>query len=150
MLPENPTRDQIAAALDYEQAALDTLLPTITDEQWHGRMREDGWTIHDIVGHIADSSYGLAYLVRNGPPADGQPSVDERNEQRRQRMREMPRAVLEQRVGSGFAAAREALAASADLSVPGPFGPRMTVGQVLALIGQHAAGHRHEIEALLT
>lgn len=145
----NPTKEELTAALEGERAAFTALLPRISDEQWSTLQREDGWTIHDIVGHVADSSYGLAWLIENGSPG-GAVDVNARNAERRERMRQMPRSELEKRVGSGFDAALAALDRTDDLSLPGPFGPDRSKGQWFQIIALHNGSHRVEIEQLLS
>lgn len=149
MEPEQPARERIRAELDAEAAALRALLERISDAEWHSRQRADGWTIHDIVSHIADSSYGISRMVTLGLPPGVQLDVHARNAERRERLRDLPRPEVERRVGSGFATARDALATVADMDAPGPAGSNRTVGEWLALIPLHNASHREEIEQLL-
>jgi uncharacterized protein (TIGR03083 family) len=143
-----PTREQILAAYDAEEAALKALLARISEEQWSGPARADGWKIHDIVGHIGDSAYGLARLSGMTPEQSSGLDIHALNEQRRAKNTARSRAEIEERVGSGFAAARAALTPELDLSAPSPFLGR-NVGELLMVVALHTAGHRQEIEALL-
>lgn len=145
-----PTRAQILAAYDAEEAALQVLLGRISDQQWNGLVRSDGWTIHDIVAHIGESAYGLARLASVRPSI----TVDLAglNEQHRQKSRSLERAKVEQRLTSGFGAARALLATDMDLSdtLVGGLFPGVTVGALLFGIATHSAEHRQQIEELLT
>lgn len=148
MTQPTPTRQELLAAFDAEEAALKAVLARISDEQWNGPTRADGWTIHDIVGHIGESAYGLARLSALTPEQASGFDLDSINQQRREKNATRSRAEIEERVGSGFAAARAALTPELDLSAPGAF-PGSNVGGLLMVIALHTAEHRQEIEALL-
>ncbi|HEU4324331.1 MAG TPA: DinB family protein [Roseiflexaceae bacterium] len=144
-----PTREEILAAYDAEEAALRELSSRISDEQWSGLKRGDGWTIHDIIAHIGEGAYGLARLAAVRPNM----TIDlaELNEQRRQKSRALGRAEVEQRLASGFGAGRALLATDVDLGerlAGGPF-PGVPVGALLLRLATHSAEHRQEIEAML-
>ncbi|GAB4194518.1 MAG: hypothetical protein OHK0022_10580 [Roseiflexaceae bacterium] len=144
-----PTREQILAAYDAEEAALKELAARISDEQWRGLARSDGWTIHDIVAHIGESAYGLSRLISMRPAS----ALDlaAHNEQRRQRNVQQERAEIERRLVSGFGAARALLASDVDLAdvlAGGPF-PSAPVGVILMRVATHSAEHRQQIEELL-
>ena len=148
MSSETPTREQLLAAYAAEEAELTALLARIPDAAWQTIQREDGWTIHDIVCHIADGASGIPRLVLEGPPPAGF-DLNTLNEQRRQQNCSLPRPEVEGRLKAGFAAARSAAEQAPELAAPGPFGPDRTVGQWLQIIALHSAGHRQEIEQLL-
>jgi uncharacterized damage-inducible protein DinB len=149
MAQDIPTQETLRADIDAAQAMLQELLPRISDDDWHNLRRDDGWSIHDIVGHIADSSYGIARMLTAGLPPGTKLSVDERNTARRESMRTLPRAEVEKRIASGFDAARETLSSIPDLNAPGPPGMEYNAGQWLAIIPPHVAAHQQEIEDLL-
>lgn len=140
---------QVLAALSAEEAAMQVLLTRIDDQAWQTLARNDGWTIHDIVAHIADSTYGIAQLILKGPPPEARIDLDAYNQQRRERLADLPRATVEQRITSGFAAARQAVQAAPDPAQVIAYGPHRTAGEWLLLLAPHIAGHRSEIEQLL-
>ncbi len=148
MESETATCESILTALATEDAAMQQLLASISDEQWHTLKRDDGWTIHDIVGHIADSSYGITRLLSQGLPPGMALDVNARNAERRERLSTLPRSEIEQRVSTGFAAVRDLLATDIDLNAPAV--ANWTVGQWLSLVPVHVASHRQEIEQLLS
>jgi uncharacterized damage-inducible protein DinB len=149
MAQDIPTRETIRADIDAAQEALQELLPRISDDDWHNLRRDDGWSIHDIVGHIAASSYSIARMLTVGLPPGAKLNVDEHNAARRESMRALPRVEVEQRIASGFDAARETLRSIPDLNAPGPPGLDRNAGQWLAIIPLHVAAHQQEIEDLL-
>jgi uncharacterized protein (TIGR03083 family) len=148
MTQENPTREQILAAYDAEEAALKALFARVGDEQWSGPTRDDGWTVHDIVAHIGDTAHGLSSVIRMTPEQIGGLDIHALNQQRREQNKTRPRAEVEQHVSSGFATARKAASPDLNLAAASPI-PGRSVGQLLYAIALHAAGHRQEIEALL-
>ena len=148
MTHDTPTCDQLLAALDAEEAELNTLFTRISDAQWSGPTRDDGWTVHDIAGHIGDSAESLARLAGMTPAQLGPLDLHALNAQTRQKNRASTRAEIEALVGRGFAAARAAARPGLDLARPSLLAGR-SIGQLLLLITEHAAGHREEIEALL-
>ncbi|MCG8353461.1 MAG: DinB family protein [Chloroflexales bacterium] len=149
MAQEITTRETIRADINAAQEDLQELMPRISDDDWYNLQRDDGWSIHDIVGHIADSSYGIARMLTAGLPPGAKLNIDERNAARRESMRTLPRAEIEQRLASGFDAARETLSSIPDLNAPGPPGIERNAGQCLAIIPLHVAAHQQEIEDLL-
>ncbi len=149
MNQETPNREEILAAYDAEETALRELVGRISDMQWGGLVRGDGWTIHDIVAHIGEAAYGLARVAAVRP--DMTLDLDQLNEQRRQKSRVLGRVEVEGRLASGFAAGRALLATDVDLRdtlAGGPF-PGVSVGALLMRLATHSAEHRREIEALL-
>lgn len=148
MTQETPTREQILAAYDAEEAALKALFARIGDEQWSGPTRGDGWTVHDIVAHIGDTAHGLSSVIRMTPEQVSGLDIHALNQQRREQNKTRPRDEIEQQVSSGFAAARKATTPDLDLAASSPI-PGRSVGQLLFAIAHHAAGHRQEIEELL-
>ena len=151
-----PSREDLLATLERERAALLELLPRFGDEQLRVATRADGWTAHDIAMHTADSNYGLALMVLGEiPPAmqineqTGWMSVDDLNEQRRQKNAALPREKVMSRMASSFDHARRAIETIDDYDAPGPLGPRYTKGQWLKRIVDHAGEHRRDLEQLL-
>src|SRR5690348_8555195 len=97
MSSETPTREQILAAYADEEANLNALLARIPDTAWQTLQRADGWTIHDIVCHIADGAGGIPRLVLEGPPPTGF-DLNALNEQRRQQNCSLSRQEVEERL----------------------------------------------------
>lgn len=151
-----PSRAALLAALEEEQTQMAAQLSQFSDDQWRTLARDDGWTVHDIASHVADTTYGLALMITGqaaAPPMPIDPttgwfSPDEYNEIRRQKNRDLPREKVMSRMASSFDAARRAVEATDDYDVPVTFGPRATTGYVLQRIVDHSAGHRAELERL--
>lgn len=151
------TRERLLTALDRERAALLDLLPRFSDEQWRTVAREDGWTAHDIVMHLADANYGLALIVLGEiqPPlqldeASGwMAGLDDYNEQRRQKNAALSREKALSRSANALDQARRAIESVDDLDAPGAYGPVHTKGQWLQRIVQHTRIHRRDLEQML-
>jgi len=150
------SREDLLATLERERDAMLALLPRFGDEQLRTATRADGWTAHDIAMHTADSNYGLALMVLGeiAPNTQineqtGWMSVDDLNEQRRQKNATLPRAKVVSRMASSFDHARRAIETIDNYDAPGPLGPRHTKGQWLKRIVDHAGEHRRDLEQLL-
>ena len=149
------TTAALQAALNDEQQALTGLLPRIDDATWQGGKRADGWTVHDIVAHMADSTYGLSLLVLGEvkPSLElderGWLKADGHNAERRAKLAALPRAKIESRLQASFDYARRAIDATADLNAPGPYGAIHTRGRWLNRIVEHLHEHRGDLEKLL-
>jgi len=142
------THEQVDAAISAEQEAVNTAIAKVTDAEWTTLTRNDGWTIHDMVGHIADSVFSLNYLLTHGMPTDAPPlDIDANNTKNRAASLGKSRAEIEGRVAAAFAGAHQALV-GAELEKPGPF-PNMSIGQVFLFIPGHTVGHREELERIL-
>jgi hypothetical protein len=155
-MPDLSFREDLLDTLERERAAMLELLPRFGDEQLRTVARADGWTAHDIAMHTADSNYGLALMVLGEIPPNpqineqtGWMSVDDLNEQRRQKNATLPRTKVMSRMASSFEHARRAIATIDDYDAPGPLGPRHTKGQWLKRIVDHAGEHRRDLEQLL-
>jgi len=142
------SRDGLAGTVRAEQAALTALLAQVEDDDWAIRTREDGWSIHHVVGHIADSLFGIDRLVRGQLPP-GPLDLDAINAHRYQQKMGLSRAEIEAKLSKGFATILATIDAVTDLDAPGPFGPDRSIGGWLAVAGFHTAGHRQEIERAL-
>jgi hypothetical protein len=151
------TRDDLLAALDQERGALLTLLGRFSDEQWRSTTRDDGWTTHDIVAHLADANYGLALMALGEvqPPMqlDQQTGwmagVDDYNQQRRVKNAALPREKVIGRTSKALDEARRAIETIDDLDAPGPYGPVHTKRQWLQRIVNHTRQHRGDLEQLI-
>lgn len=148
------THDTLHQRLAEEQAELMQLLPSFSDQQWQSTHRDDGWTIHEIVGHLADSNYGLALMVLGEiPPAipiNDQGKLDPSgiNESGRQRNASLPREKIMERLAKSFAHVQRAIDGSPDLHTAGPYGESMTRAMWLERIMDHMKDHRQELAAL--
>ncbi len=143
------TRDGLAGTIRAEQAALKLLLTAINDDDWATRTREDGWTIHDLVGHIADSLFGINMLVRGQLPQGQVLDMDAINAQRRERNLSISRAEIETKLANGFDTVLATVQELPDLDAPGPFGPEQTLGWWLSVTAHHTGEHRAQLEQIL-
>ena len=155
-MPTLATREELLATLDQERATILALLPRFSDDQWRTTTRADGWTVHDIAMHLADSNYGLALMVLGElqPAAKlneqtGWMDVADLNEQRRQKNAALSREKVLSRMTSSFDHARRAIESTADFDAPGPYGPIHTKGQWLRRIVDHTREHHQDLEQLL-
>ena len=154
-MADETSRDALLSSLQQEQNRLLDLLPHFSDEQWQTLARDDGWTVHDIVMHIADSTYGLS-LMELGEiqpslaidPRTGWMDVEALNEQRRQKNATLSREKAMSRITSSFDQARRAIELTNDQDAPGPYGPMYTKGQWLQRIVNHIEEHRHDLEQM--
>lgn len=149
--------DQAAllAALDAEEIALQVALARYSDMALTVTTRADGWTAHDIVAHLSDSTYGLALMLLGEIPVSlpvdpqtGWISPHDYNEQRRQKNAGLSREKLNQRIAGAFTAARRAAAAEVDPTAPGPTGESFTRADWHQRAIDHIRGHRAELEDL--
>jgi uncharacterized damage-inducible protein DinB len=149
-------RAALLPALEVEARTLLALVQAHDGAVLRAATREDGWTAHDILAHIADATYGLALLTLGEAqptlptdPQTGYLSPHEYNEQRRQKNADISHEKLLSRLESAFATARRAIVDTADLAADGPYGPPTTRRDWLQRIVDHAQGHREELSALL-
>lgn len=155
-MPDVPSRAELLAGLADARATLEALLPRFSDAQWHDASRADGWTAHDIVAHIADSSYALARMTLGEiqpvlplNTATNWMDASDLNEQRRQQNRTLSREKLIGRLASALGHAERAISTIDDYAAPGPYGPVHTSGQWLQRIIDHNREHTAELSALL-
>ena len=149
------SHDALLTSLQQEQNRLLDLLPRFSDEQWQISARDDGWTVHDIVMHMADATYGLSLMVLGEiqpslaiDPQTGWMDVGAYNEQRRQKNAGLSREKAMSRITSSFVQARRAIESTDDRDAPGPYGPIYTKGQWLQRIVNHLEEHRHDLEQM--
>lgn len=141
--------------LEEEQQALMALLTGLSDQHWTDVSRSDGWSVHEVVGHLADSNYGLALMTLGEiPPAiplNDQGKLDPSgiNESGRQRNAALGREKIVERLTKSFGHVRRAIDGSADLQADGPYGPGSTRGMWLQRIIDHMAEHRRELEGVI-
>ena len=48
------SRQDVLNSLTEEHNTLMNFLSRLSDEEWRGLLRNDGWSIHDITAHVAD------------------------------------------------------------------------------------------------
>jgi uncharacterized protein (TIGR03084 family) len=113
--------DAVLTALGDEHAQLDSLLTPLEDAGWSRPTRCEGWTVADVVLHLAQTDQlalasaqhrfaeGLAVLAGG---LEGSGNVDDGAAAMVERERGMPYRELYARWRNGAAALREALAAS--------------------------------------
>lgn len=78
--------ERVRASWQREAAAIDAIVGTMNDQSAAQPVRSDGWTTHDLVGHIANSARGfLAYIEGRATQTI---DIDAFNEDRLQRGRE--------------------------------------------------------------
>ena len=111
----------ILTALEAQHSELAALLDDLDDEAWERSTRCEGWTVADVVLHLAQTdelalasakdqfAAGLDVLAGG---LDGQGNVDDGAAAIVARERGMPHAALLERWSTGAAALRDALAAS--------------------------------------
>lgn len=150
-------REALSVALAEERKRVLALVPQFSDDEWRALARDDGWTVHDVAIHVADTTYGLALMLTGqaaAPPMPVDPTTGwftphEYNEARRQKNRDLPREKVFSRMNGAFDAAERAIETIQDYHAPITFGPTATTGAVLQRIIDHSAGHRAELEQLL-
>lgn len=150
------TREDLLAALEQERAAILDLLPRFGDEQWSAVTRDDGWSVHDIAAHLADSNYGLALMILGEIPMalqrderTGWMNVDDLNAQRRQKNADLPREKVMSRLTSSYEHARRAIESVEDYDAPSPLGESVPKRRWLQRIVRHNQEHREDFAALL-
>lgn len=154
-MAELDTQAALLEALEAERVALEQVLARFDEQRWRTATRSDGWSAHDIAAHLADSNYGLALLVLGEmqpalPLSDtGWMQVDDYNQQRREKNAALAMEKVITRLASSFEHARRAIAATSDLSAPGPYGPIHTKSLWLNRIVAHTRVHREDLEQIL-
>jgi uncharacterized protein (TIGR03083 family) len=151
-----PNREELLAELERQRAAILEMLPRFSDEQWRSSTRADGWSVHDIAAHLADSNYGLALMILGEMPtvlkldeATGWMNVESLNDDRRQKNAGLPRAKVMSRMTSSFDHARRAIETVDDYDAPSPLGPSVTRGRWLKRIVDHSGEHYADFEQIL-
>ena len=141
--------ERIRASWQREAAAIDAIVGTINGATAKEPLRSDGWTTHDLVGHIANAARGFVQFVqgRAVEPFD----VDMFNEQQRKRGRQREWADVQQywvRVRDEVSAFLATLDSSVgDRPVTLPHLPEVkTGGEALRLLVIHTRSHRQELE----
>jgi hypothetical protein len=159
------TRQAILDGLAEEQSALLALLSCFSDEEWHTLTRNDGWTVHDIVAHIADVHLSTAATSGVAPGVskvnvgvtlpmmpDGRVNQERLNMLRFEANRQLSRDQVVGRLAKAFKAVAKAVSAPDDrrLAGPGPYGSPETMLEWFNAAVLHNREHRLQLERLYT
>jgi uncharacterized damage-inducible protein DinB len=152
-------RDTLRAAFEAERKALLAVINRLQADQWHSLAREDGWTAHDIVTHLADTNYGLALMAqRKTLPSMSfdsqrgwfdQAQVDQMNQDRREKNKDLPLEKVLSRTEKALDEVAAAIEAVEDLEAESPLDGSISNGTMLRRIVRHMAEHRSELEVLV-
>jgi uncharacterized protein (TIGR03083 family) len=141
--------ERIRESWQREAAAIDTIVGTINPATAAEPLRSDGWTTHDLLGHVANAARGFVQFVqgRSVEPFD----VDVFNEQQRERGRQRAWEDVQQywaRVRDEVTAFLGTLDSSVgDQPVTLPHLPDVkTAGEALQILVVHTRAHRQELE----
>ena len=134
---------QIVDDLEAEQDRLETLLSGLTDEQWQSPSAADGWTVADVVLHLAQTEEGVAYTLSSA----GRPEAFDRGDaaldaavDEAVRARRAPAADTFQRWRTARRAALDALrAADPDRRVPWAAAPLRPAVLATTRLAEHWA-----------
>ncbi len=77
---------RVRASWQRELAAIDAVVLTINELTAAEPVRSDGWSSHDLLGHIANTARGFLAYIRGD--VSGTINIDEFNEHQRERGRE--------------------------------------------------------------
>lgn len=78
--------ERIRTSWQREAAALEGIIGTINDTTAAEPIRSDGWTTHDLLGHIANAARGFLAYIHGDTSASI--DIDAFNEERRERGRQ--------------------------------------------------------------
>jgi uncharacterized protein (TIGR03083 family) len=145
--------ERVRASWQRERDLIDAMVRKLDDAQGRQPIRDDGWTTHDLLGHVAQAT---GAFLRQLQPDQALPSgvpvnVDQLNAQARERNINRPWPE----VLAYWQRARDEMttflhAAPADVgeqSVHVPWQPEITTaGDLLRLLILHTRSHREELE----
>lgn len=142
--------DRVRASWQREVAAIDAIITTINDETAAQPVRSDGWTTHDLLGHIANAARAFVLYVQ-GSLAE-QVDIDSYNaralERGRQRSWPDVQAYWERVKGEVGAFLESATNEIGEQPTSVPHLPQIkTAGEALRIMIIHTHSHREEIEA---
>jgi len=159
------TRQTMLADLAAEQTALMDFVSRVSDEEWRTLTRDDGWSIHDIVAHIADvylTTVATSGVARRSPRAvlavtlpmlpSGRVNTERLNMIRYETNRKLSRDEVMERLAEAFELLSETVNGLKDkqLNGPGPFGlPETMLDWFNAAIVHHRR-HRLQLEHIYT
>lgn len=134
---------QIVDDLEAEQDRLETLLSGLTAEQWQSPSAADGWSIADVVLHLAQTEEAVAYTLSNA----GRPEAFDRGDAALDaavddavRAQRAPAADIFQRWRTARRAALDALrAADPDRRVPWAAAPLRPAVLATTRLAEHWA-----------
>ncbi len=149
----DPTRIAISDFLDETRHELVDLVKSLTPEELGTFVHEGGWTVKDMISHVATSEAGLVSTAKR--IADGQPhaspgfDIHRFNQRQAEKHRETSVDDLLAGLEVSREAARRALAeyTDAQMATPGfmSSGTPIDVLGVFRRIGQHEREHCQEI-----
>ena len=145
-------RVRLLAAIQREAAETNRLLAGLTEWEAGQPARDDGWTIKDVVGHLADSHKGVLFWIGGSRLSAVRIAydLDAMNRRRREaRLGQPLRQVL-----ADLETARQAVMSFTQHSpedalrrkVAVPFLGDVTALHALSVVPRHEALHRAEIE----
>jgi uncharacterized protein (TIGR03083 family) len=141
--------ERVRTGWQREAAAIDAAVLTINDLTAAEPVRADGWTSHDLLGHISNAARGFLAYIRGD--VSGVLNVDEWNEQQRERGRQRAWTDVQQywerardEVTNFLAEADNSLA---ERPVQLSHLPQVkNAGDVLRVLILHTRSHREELE----
>lgn len=157
------TRRVLLDELAAERKALMGLLTRLQDAAWRELLREDGWSVHDIVAHVADVHLSTVAISGVSPRTEwstlgvtlpmlpnGRVNTERLNMLRYQLNLHRTRENVMSRLVEGFDALEETVRTLSEerLAGPGPYGPsEPMLGWFYAAVS-HSRKHRLELEAI--
>lgn len=83
--------ERVRASWQREAAAIDAVVLQINETTAHEPIRSDGWTTHDLLGHVANAARAFViYTQRDPGKASEAIDVHELNEQQRAKNKSRP------------------------------------------------------------
>jgi hypothetical protein len=154
------TREAVLDNLTEEHNALLDFLSVLSDVEWHGLTRNDGWSVHDIAAHIADvylTTVRLSGVAHRMPQAaagltlpmmpDGRVNVERFNMLRYQANRGLSRDEVMKQLAEAFASTVKTIKELDEdvLDGPGPYGPPHTMLTWFNATVLHVQEHRLQL-----
>ena len=157
------TRQTMLADLAAEQTALMDFVSRVSDEEWRTLSRHDGWSIHDIVAHIADvylTTVATSGAAPRSPRAvlgvtlpmlpSGRVNTERLNMIRYEMNRGLSRDEVMERLVEALELTAETIDGLKDkqLNGPGPFGLPETMFDWFNAAIVHHQRHRLQLEQI--
>lgn len=157
------SRQDVLNSLTQEHNTLMDFLSSLSEDEWRGLVRNDGWSIHDIAAHIADvylTTVRLSGAAPRVPKAaagmtlpmmpDGRVNVERLNMLRYQANRELPHEVIVQRLIEACQALLDTIKVMEQdrLEGPGPYGPPYTMLTWFNAMVLHVREHRLQMKRI--
>lgn len=140
--------DRVRSSWQREAQAIDSIVDRLDEPTAKAPLREDGWSAHDLVGHIASAARGFVAYIDGR--RSGAIDVDAFNHQQRELNHDRPWADVQaywRRTRDDVGLLLGRLDASlAEQPVQLPWVPAIrTVGDALRAMIIHTRGHREEL-----